>query len=44
MMLHLGMVRWGETAEGANVIRITPQGKSLISGNTLAFEDKLVID
>lgn len=44
IMLHLGIVRWGQTAEGLDVIRITPQGKSLISGNPLAFEDKLVID
>lgn len=44
MMMHLGLVRWGETVEGQSVIRITPQGKSLISGNSLAFEDKLVMD
>ncbi|QJD82439.1 hypothetical protein [Cohnella herbarum] len=41
MLMHLGIVRWGETSEGASVVRITPQGKLLVSGNALAFEDTL---
>ncbi|RED60425.1 hypothetical protein [Cohnella lupini] len=41
MLMHLGIVRWGQTAEGVHVVKITPQGKWLISGNTLAFEDTL---
>jgi hypothetical protein len=43
MLMHLGIVRWGETGEGENVIRITPQGKMLVSGNSLAFEDTLIL-
>lgn len=41
MLMHLGIIRWGETDNGENVIRITPQGKLLVSGNSLAFEDTL---
>lgn len=43
MLMHQGVLRWGETADGASVVRITPQGKMLISGNTLAFEDTLYL-
>lgn len=43
MLMHLGIIRWGETAEKDAVIRITPQGKMLVSGNFLAFEDILVL-
>lgn len=43
MLMHLGIIRWGETAGGDNVIRITPQGKMLVSGNLLAFEDILIL-
>ncbi|WP_373229696.1 hypothetical protein [Cohnella sp.] len=43
MLMHLGIIKWGETAEGDNVIRITPQGKMLVSGNFLAFEDTLIL-
>lgn len=43
MLMHLGIIRWGETASGDNVIRMTPQGKMLVSGNSLAFEDAIVL-
>ncbi len=43
MLMHLGIVRWGETAGGESVIRVTPQGRILISGNSLAFEDTLLL-
>ncbi len=41
MLMHLGILRWGQTADGNNVVKITQQGKWLVSGNTLAFEDTL---
>ncbi|QMV44395.1 hypothetical protein [Cohnella cholangitidis] len=41
MLMHLGVIRWGETAEGNSVVIMTPQGKLLVSGNTLAFEDAI---
>ncbi|MCD9021180.1 hypothetical protein [Cohnella silvisoli] len=43
MLMHLGIVRWGEMTDGVSVIRITPQGVMLISGNSLAFEDTLML-
>ncbi|TFE30015.1 hypothetical protein [Cohnella luojiensis] len=44
MLMHLGVLRWGETADGVSVVRITPQGKTLVSGNSLVIEDKLILD
>lgn len=44
MLMHLGMIRWGQTAEGENVVRATTQGKMLVAGNALAFEDKIVLN
>jgi hypothetical protein len=41
MLMHLGVIRWGETADGVRVIIMTPQGKWLVTGNTLAFEDTI---
>lgn len=41
MLMHLGIVRWGETAAGENVVRATAQGKSLALGNTARHEDKI---
>ncbi|WP_239614187.1 hypothetical protein [Cohnella mopanensis] len=41
MLMHLGVIRWGETADGIRVIIMTPQGKWLVTGNTLAFEDTI---
>jgi hypothetical protein len=43
MLMHIGIIRWGEMEGGVNVIRITPQGKLLVSGNPLAFEDTLTL-
>lgn len=43
MLMHLGIVRWGEMTEGESVIRLTPQGKILVSGQALAFEDRLIL-
>jgi hypothetical protein len=43
MLMHLGIIRWGETASGDNVIRMTPQGIMLVSGNSLAFEDAIIL-
>jgi len=43
MLMHLGILRWGETAEGEYVVRITPQGKMFISGHSIAFEDTLIV-
>jgi hypothetical protein len=33
MLMHLGIVRWGEMAGGIRVVRITPQGKLLVTGS-----------
>ncbi|BBI33218.1 hypothetical protein [Cohnella abietis] len=41
MLMHLGIVRLGETVSGEHVVRITPQGKMLVLGHSLAFEDTL---
>lgn len=43
MLMHLGIITWGETEDGDQVVRITPQGKMLVSGNSLAFEDTLIL-
>ncbi|MFC5467750.1 hypothetical protein ACFPPD_03400 [Cohnella suwonensis] len=32
MLMHLGALRWGETDKGEAVVKLTSQGKSLISG------------
>ncbi|MFC5403792.1 hypothetical protein [Cohnella soli] len=32
MLMHLGALRWGETESGEAVVKLTKQGKSLISG------------
>lgn len=44
MLMHLGMIKWGKTAEGDSVVRVTTQGKRLMSGNALAFEDKILLN
>ncbi|WEK55713.1 MAG: hypothetical protein P0Y55_06620 [Candidatus Cohnella colombiensis] len=31
ILMHLGVIRWGETAEGQSVIRRTPQGYALVN-------------
>ncbi|MBB6674123.1 hypothetical protein [Cohnella nanjingensis] len=41
MMLHLGLLRYGETADGEAVVTMTPQGRALVSGNEVKFEDAL---
>ncbi|MBW5446620.1 hypothetical protein GE107_11165 [Cohnella sp. CFH 77786] len=44
MMMHLGLLRWGETAAGEAVVRMTPQGKAVVSGLALPFEDTLRLE
>lgn len=39
MMLHLGLLRWGETEDGESVIRMTPHGTAIVTGNVLPYED-----
>lgn len=41
MMLHLGLLRLGETAEGEAVVTMTPQGVVLVAGSEIGFEDSL---
>ncbi|MDG0813083.1 hypothetical protein [Cohnella rhizosphaerae] len=41
MMLHLGLLRLGETAEGEAVVTMTPQGVLLVAGSEIGFEDAL---
>lgn len=43
MMMHLGLVQRGETEQGEAVVRVTPEGRELVTGNRLAFEDTLAI-
>jgi hypothetical protein len=44
MMLHLGLLRWGETEEGESVVRMTPQGNAIVTGTVLPYEDLLRFD
>ncbi len=44
MMMHLGLLRWGETAESESVVRMTPQGNAVIAGTALPYEDLLRFD
>jgi hypothetical protein len=44
MMMHLGLLRWGESALGETVVRMTPQGQAVVSGTALTFEDTLRIE
>jgi hypothetical protein len=44
MMMHLGLLSWGETAEAESVVRMTPQGRAIVSGVALLFEDTLHLD
>ncbi|WP_217597522.1 hypothetical protein [Cohnella sp. GbtcB17] len=41
MMLHLGLLRLGETAESEAVVTMTPQGVVLVAGSDIRFEDAL---
>ncbi|MFD2332116.1 hypothetical protein ACFSR7_22905 [Cohnella sp. GCM10020058] len=41
MMLHLGLLRLGETADGEAVVTMTPQGVLLVAGSEIGFEDTL---
>ncbi|MFC4599057.1 hypothetical protein [Cohnella hongkongensis] len=44
MLMHLGVLRWGETSRGQRVVRATPQGRALVSGHPLAYEDTLHLE
>jgi len=39
MLMHLGVVRWGETAAGESVVRVTAQGKKMALGSPERRED-----
>ncbi|MDI4645507.1 hypothetical protein [Cohnella hashimotonis] len=41
MMLHLGLLRLGESAMGEAVVTMTPQGVVLVAGSEVGFEDAL---
>ena len=41
MMLHLGLLRWGETEAGEPVVKMTPHGQSIVIGTVLPYEDLL---
>ncbi|CAM3944633.1 hypothetical protein COLU111180_15850 [Cohnella lubricantis] len=40
-MLHLGLLKWGEMEDGEAVVRMTPQGRQIVAGNEIRFEDRL---
>ena len=42
MMTHLGLLKRGETEAGEPVVRATPQGRELITGSRVMFEDLIV--
>lgn len=44
MLMHLGVIKWGETAAGEAVVRATPQGRALAQGAVVAFDDRIVLD
>ncbi|MFC5699908.1 hypothetical protein ACFPVX_01330 [Cohnella faecalis] len=44
MMVHLGLLRWGETEAREAVVRMTSQGRSIVKGTSLAFEDTIRMD
>lgn len=44
MLMHLGVVRWGETAEGENVVRTTAQGKAMALGYSNRHEEKIELN
>jgi hypothetical protein len=41
MLMHQGIIRWGKMADGESVIRMTLQGKMLVSGNSMIQEEPL---
>lgn len=41
IMMHLGLLMWGETESGEPVVRMTPQGRKIVAGNEIRFEDRL---
>jgi len=44
MLMHLGILRWGEGERGVQVVKATPQGSALVSGHPLAYEDTLHLE
>ncbi|MFC5531769.1 hypothetical protein [Cohnella yongneupensis] len=44
MLMHLGMIKWGETAGGEGVVRTTTQGKALVKGVSSPLEDKIILN
>ncbi len=41
MLMHAGVVRWGETAAGEGVVRATAQGRAMVVGQAARHEDKI---
>jgi hypothetical protein len=41
MLMHLGVLRWGKTDDGIEAIEVTPQGRTLVAGQKLSFEDAI---
>jgi hypothetical protein len=35
MMMHLGLIRWGESTDREAVVRVTPQGRSIVAGTSV---------
>ncbi len=44
MLMHLGVIRWGETGLGEQVVKATPQGIAIVKGQPLAYEDTLHLE
>ncbi|WP_147423822.1 hypothetical protein [Cohnella endophytica] len=34
MLMHLGVLRWGQTETGEDVVKVTPQGQGFLTGRT----------
>ncbi|MCY9653921.1 hypothetical protein M5W94_16600, partial [Paenibacillus thiaminolyticus] len=44
MMVHLGLLRLGETASGAQVLQMTKKGQQIIQGVYVAHEDRIQLN
>ncbi|XID94331.1 hypothetical protein ACF3MZ_07355 [Paenibacillaceae bacterium WGS1546] len=43
MLVHLGVLRWGQTPEGSQVVKTTPQGPTLAAGQALELDEPIDI-
>jgi len=41
MLVHLGVLRRGETEDGVQVVKATPQGRMFVSGHSLVAEESI---